>query len=210
MVALENLELVLRVVFASALENSIVEFISCLEGESRPLELVPSGFLLHAVETLLTQYFRRLRDPYMRSTTDRGLGSSTAYASALQSKFKLLVEELSDPGSLSVAVARFTLRRGSQPTCWPTNPVSQEAVRARPHPSTPIPVDSVCPFFFTGQLKVDDIQTGHRFECSRPNCVRTHKKLHGLSRQEMLTIADTFPPPMKAKCIPLIKNRKDE
>ena len=115
-IALKNLGLVLRVVFASAFENSIAEFIKCLVGESRPLELVPSGFLLHAVETLLTQYFRRLRDPYTRSTTDWDLGSPTACASALQSKFKLLVEELSDPGSLSVAVARFTLRRGSQPT----------------------------------------------------------------------------------------------
>ena len=114
--------------------------------------------------------------------------------SALQSKFKLLVEELSDPESLSVAVARFTLRRGSQPTCWPINPVSQAAVPARPRPSSPIPVDSVCPFFFAGQLKVDDIKTGHRFKCSRPNYVRIHKKVHGLSRQEMLTIVDTFPP----------------
>ena len=80
-VALKNLELVLRVVFASAFENSIAEFIKCLEGESRPLELVPSGFLLHAVETLLTQYFRRLRDPYTRSTTDLDLGSPTALSS---------------------------------------------------------------------------------------------------------------------------------
>ena len=98
-------------------------------------------------ERLLTQYFRRLRDPYTRSTTDRDLGSPTACVSALQSKFKLLVEELSNPGSLSVAVARFTLRRGSQTTCWPTNPVSQEAAPARPRPSAPIPVDSVCSFF---------------------------------------------------------------
>ena len=175
-VALKNLELVLRVVFASAFENSIAEFIKCLEGESRPLELVPSGFLLHAVETLLTQYFRRLRDPYTRSTTDRDLGSPTACASALQSKFKLLGEELSDSGSLSMAVARFTLRKGNQPTCWPTNPVSQEAVPARPHPSAPILVNSVCPFFFASQLKVDDIKTGHRPVAADPTaCAHTQE-----------------------------------
>ena len=144
-VALKNLELVLRVVFASAFENSIAEFIKCLEGESRPLELVPSGFLLHVVETLLTQYFRRLRDPDTRSTTDRDLGSPTACASTLQSKFKLLVEELSDPGSLSVAVRDSRCEEvANRHAGQPTQSVSHEAVPARPRPSAPIPVDSVC------------------------------------------------------------------
>ena len=38
-VALKNLELVLRAMFTSAFENSIAELINCLKGETRPLEL---------------------------------------------------------------------------------------------------------------------------------------------------------------------------
>ena len=90
------------------------------------------------------------------------------------------------------------------------NQPSQPGSCSRKAPSKCPHTSRLCVFvLFADQLKVDDIKTGHRFKCSRPNCVCTHKKVHSLSRQEILTIVDTFPPSMKAKCTPLIKGRKE-
>ena len=58
-----------------------------------------------------------------------GSGSGKSHSVCQRSPVQV-EEELSDPGGLSVAVTRFTLRRGNQPTFWPTNPVSQEAAPA--------------------------------------------------------------------------------
>ena len=54
-VALKNLEIVLRITYASVFENSLREVVECLEGELRPLDLAPSGFLLYSVEV----FFRK-------------------------------------------------------------------------------------------------------------------------------------------------------
>ena len=59
--ALRNLEVVLTVYYSPAFIGSLAEFIDCLQGVQRPMDLAPSGYLGHAVHMVLSVFFRSLR-----------------------------------------------------------------------------------------------------------------------------------------------------
>ena len=59
--AFRNMDLVLSVFYGAAFRGTITAFIDQLEGLQRPMELAPSGFLLHSVNIVLSKYFRALR-----------------------------------------------------------------------------------------------------------------------------------------------------
>lgn len=207
-VALKNLEIVLRITFASVSENSLSEVVECLEGELRPLDLAPSGFLLYSVEVSLTQFFRKLREPIPKGSINTDLENPIACAKALKGTFKTLIEELSDHIRLNTAITRYTLLNGTKLSCWPSQRIETIATSLIKEVNNKGST-SVCAFFFASQLNVEDTRSGKRINCKHVNCSHTHQKVHGLSKKELLTIANSFHGYIKEKCILAIKDRKD-
>lgn len=96
--------------FGSAFHKATDAFVDKLECLHQPMELVPSGFLLHLLELALSKYFRALR---MATTTVnmtlRDISTPAACATYLSLVLKIFVSTLDTQEKLNEAMARYQL-----------------------------------------------------------------------------------------------------
>ena len=85
--AIRNLEIVLAVYYSPAFIGSLAEFVECLQGVERPMDLAPSGFLGHAVFTI---YFRTLRSEALPERLAKNPGECAGLLKKDMAEFVLL------------------------------------------------------------------------------------------------------------------------
>ena len=109
--AFRNMDLVLSVFYGAAFRGTTTAFIDQLEGLQRPMELAPSGFLLHSVDIVLSKYFRALR---MATTVAnaglRDISTPINCAARLSAVLQEFSSTIDTQEKLSEAMAWYQLR----------------------------------------------------------------------------------------------------
>ena len=203
--ALKNMEVVLRVFYDAAYVGALGTFIDCLEGEDRPFDLAPSGFLLDAVEGVLTEFFRRLRS----SEKQPDLRGPEKCALALRGMFDGLVKDNDSRAKLTESVTAYDmheLREKAFQTSRP--PTSRERILSSNKIKQEGGGATVCPYDFASQLGIRGSKL-ERFTCRKgAACPFKHKPLGGMPKAEMLAIVANFPPGVKEHCMTAISQRR--
>ena len=174
-VAVKNMELVFVIFFGSAFHKATDAFVDELEGLHRPMELAPSGFLLHSLELALSKYFRALRMATTSSNASlRDISTPAACATYLSVVLKTFVSTLDTQEKLNEAMARYQLldyrsRLG--------NPVKALIPAVRSEPKAKLAVSSeakkpICGEHFAGQVKAQDPRTSRMFKCQYGDACR--------------------------------------
>ena len=186
--AIRNMEIVLAVYYSPAFIGSLAEFVECLQGVERPMDLAPSGFL--GVEMVLTKYFRTLRSEALPERLARNPGECAGLLKKDMADFVLLA---SHQGTLSEAVARYNKysRHNGKKQIRPERRSDSPAVKTEGE----APVLGVCINFFGGQLKIENPRTGKQYECTRPagECPFRHQRSNGMTKTAMLAVVGKFP-----------------
>jgi hypothetical protein len=109
---LENLQLVLQVVFSDEFTESFRRFIDKLHGVSRPMFLVPADLLRYSIEMALRKFFRMVRSVKGSSLPDqlslKTLGLCVAH---LKSLFEKITDSLSHFPTMQQHDSYFRFRR---------------------------------------------------------------------------------------------------
>ena len=176
-VAVKNMELVFVIFFGSAFHKATDAFVDKLEGLHRPMELAPSGFLLHSLELALSKYFRALR---MATTTVnmtlRDVSTPAACATYLSLVLKTFVSTLDTQEKLNEAMARYQLldyrsRLGNPAKTLLPGSKSEPKVKAAVSADAK---KAVCGEHFAGQVKAQDPRTSRTFTCQYGDACRFH------------------------------------
>jgi hypothetical protein len=170
--AIKNMELVFMIFYGAAFYKATDHFVDQLEGLNRPLELAPSGFLLHSLEVALSRFFRTLR---MATTTSnkslRDVSSPAACSAYLSVVLKDFVSSLDTQEKLNEAMARYQLldyrgRLGNLcKVAAVASKVEVKSIVVPPSASSAV-TKAMCGEHFAGQLKAIDPRTSRTFTCT--------------------------------------------
>ena len=173
-VAVKNMEMVFVIFYGSAFHKSTDIFVDQLEGLSRPLELAPSGFLLHSLEVALSKYFRTLR---MATTTSnallRDVSTPVACATHLSLVLKNFVSTLDTQEKLTEAMARYQLLDYRSRLGNPSIKIEGK-LKASISTTNADTIKPVCGEHFAEQVKALDPKTSRTFTCQYGDACRFH------------------------------------
>ena len=171
-VAIKNMELVLVIFFSSELSKATDYFVDMLEGLNRPLELAPSGFLLHSLEVTMSKFFRTLRMATTESNKMlRDVSGPRACSSYLSLVLKEFISTLDTQEKLTEAMARYQLldyrgRLGNPSKVAVVATKMDTKPKAAPQSTSYAVTKAVCGEHFAGQLKAHDPKTSRMFTCT--------------------------------------------
>jgi hypothetical protein len=170
-VALQNMDLVLSVFYGPSFRGTTTAFVDQLEGLQRPMELAPSGFLLHSIEIVLTKYFRSLRmATTVANASERDISTPAGCAARLSTVLKEFSSTINTQERLSEAMAWYQLREsraklGNAAKMVPLVVKAEVKGKSDAAAGSPV-VKPMCGEHFAGQLKVQDPKTSRTFVCS--------------------------------------------
>ena len=202
--ALENVQLVMEVFYSPAFENALGTFIGHLKSSAQPMMLVTAAYLKHSVELQLTTFFRVVRSKKIHEPPLVALSTPKECAAYLASLFATLAKDLSDHAerklgedmfahSLEMKKANITQERKSVKE--PLIVKEEKSVRV----STG--VKSLCFNFFGQSVKAVHEKTQKPYKCDRGNeCIHDHSLSKGLTKKELLKIADSMPYHSRSDC----------
>ena len=192
--ALRNFELTCTIFYSGKFSGAMDNFINNLEGLIRPFELAPSGFILHAVDSTLSRFFRALRT---ERNNDK-LKDPFHCALFLTDCFADLLSATDTQQKLSEAISRYQLQQlkerilqGRKPTEPPQKPVGAQGNVIREN--------RICAYHFAGLLKVKSPE-GKLFQCKKSTCTYNHLRLASMTHKTIYETIETLPSPLKESC----------
>ena len=206
-IAFRNLDLVLSVFYGAAFRGTTTAFIDQLEGLQRPMELAPSGFLLHSVEIVLSKYFRALR---MATTVAnaglRDISTPAMCADRLRAVLKEFSSTIDTQEKLSEAMAWYQLRESRNRTSSMVVLKAKTDAKAKPAGFAASPPgtnsDAVCGEHFAGQLKVQNPRTNNTFACAFGDACRyRHEDVTAWTQAKKASTAATLGLRFRQPCI---------
>ena len=184
--SLRNFELSLSVFFSGEFYGSLAPFINSLEGVTRPLELIPAGFLLHLVEVTISRYFRKLRTEKQNDAL-KDPPSCSRYLSAC---FADLLEENNSPAKSYESLLRYNLH------CRSGGKVVNQAATT---PKVDKAAVGVCGFHLVNFFKVKR-PNGDVYTCTSSNCPKKHPNVQKMTPILLAATVEKLPSHLKALC----------
>lgn len=196
--ALRNLQVSLQVFLSGEFAGAIDPFILALEGEKRPLELVPADFLKYSVIVVLRKFFRVVRSE--RTTAANGniaRRNPTECSAYLAMLFEKASEDLADHPVRAIDEAYFRMRKALEETGIPAKPnhlADKKAHTAPPASLTPQKNPrNPCAGYLGGTLKASK-PDGQLYRCGLgKDCGFKHIGGNGKSTEEILDIISSMP-----------------
>ena len=204
--AFKNLDLVHSVFYGAAFRGTATAFIDQLEGLQRPMELAPSGFLLHSVEIVLSKYFRALRMPTTAANASlRDISTPARCAARLSTVLQEFSSTIGTPEKLNEAMAWYQLRESRTPASDTAKVVVPKAKAKPAGPAASPPganSDAVCGEHFAGQLKVQSPRTNKTFVCAFGEACRyRHEDITTWTQAKKASTAATLGLRLRQPCI---------
>jgi hypothetical protein len=205
---LENLQLVLQVVFSDYFTECFREFIDKLHGVSRPMFLVPADLLRYSVEMALQKFFRMVRSVKGPSLPDQLSLRTTGLSknSHLKSKFEKIADSLSHFPTMQQHDSYFRFRRERRNEIeMPSKVVEKAAIAVTPtvkfdilekerQPTAPPPSTKPCAGYMGGLLGAKN-KNGRLYKCDwGAKCSYRHVSPDGKSMVKLLEYVELMSP----------------
>jgi hypothetical protein len=204
---LENLQLVLQVVFSDEFSDCFKDFVDKLHGVCRPMFLVPADLLRHSVEMALRKFFRMVRSVKGSSLPDQlSLKTPSLCASYLKSLFVKIAVSLSHFPTMQQHDSYFRFRRERrkefEALSKPVERVAKAAMSTvkfqvtekESIPSAPPPSTKPCSGYMGGLLGATK-KDGRPYKCDwGSKCSYRHVSPAGKSEEKLLEFADSMSP----------------
>ena len=186
---LRNFELALSVFFSGEFLGALTPFLNSLEGITRPLELIPAGYLLHMVEVTISRYFRVLRT----EKQNEALRDPPSCSRYLSSCFADLLEENNSPAKAYESLLRYNLhfRSGGQ--------VVNQAVTT-PKVGKVTNTADICIYHIANYLKVKKPNGGGIYTCTTPHCPKKHLSGRAMTPAKLAAIIEKMPTHFRVAC----------
>ena len=198
-IAFRSMDLVLSVFYVEAFRGTTTAFTDQLEGLQWPMELAPSGFLLHSVEIVLSKYFRALR---MATTVAnaglRDISTSVNCAAQLSAVLQKFSSTIDTQEKLGEAMAWYQLQESRTKVSHGAKMVAPKAKMkgkpARLALSSPgSNPDMVCREHFGGQLRIVNPKMNHTFACAfGESCRYRHEDITTWTQAKKASTATTL------------------
>lgn len=204
---LENLQLVLQVVFSDDFTECFREFIDKLHGVSRPMFLVPADLLRYSVEMALRKFFRMVRSVKGPSLPDQlSLRTPGLCVAHLKSLFGKIADNLSHFPTMQQHDSYFRFRRerrnemdtpsraGEKAAKVVTPTVKFDIVEKERQPTAPPLSTKPCSGYLGGLLGAKN-KKGLLYKCDwGANCSYRHIAPEGKSTEKLLEYIASMSP----------------
>jgi hypothetical protein len=219
--ALENLQMVLQVIFSDDFAECSRDFINKLHGVERPMVLVPADLLRYSVEMALRKFFRIVRSVKGSSLPDGlSLRNPTLCVEYLKALFEKLATSLLDFPTMQQHDAYYRFRSAvrSETTALPksvdkavkpvTPTVKFEITEKVRSPSVPPPSTKPCAGHL-GRLLKAVRRDGTVYKCDfGGKCSYLHISPFGKSDEKLMGYVDSMSPVSRADLGKAINGRE--